>query len=114
MRNRVILIAVVSLLVLAADQGTKLWARDSLRGNAGITVVRGYFDLEYHENRGMAFGLGRNLPAARYLLIGLGIAVLWFVWRVVRRVESRRKTADIAFALVAGGALGNIIDRLYL
>lgn len=114
MRNRAILIGVVSLLVLAADQSTKLWARHSLQGNAGITLVRGYFDLEYHENPGMAFGLGRNLPAARYLLIGLGIAVLWFVWRVVRRVESRRKAADIAFALVAGGAVGNIIDRLYL
>ena len=114
MKNRVILMLVVGLLSLALDQGTKHWAKSSLRQKPAVTVLKGYLALEYHENAGMAFGLGRNLPGARFVLTGLGIAVLFFVWRMVRQVQKRRTLADVAFGLVAGGAIGNIVDRIII
>lgn len=112
MNRRRIVITVVAALTLALDLGTKLWAQAKLRGQDPLVLLPRYLQLEYHENAGMAFGLGRNLPGARAVLIGTGVLVLFLVWRVVRQVQRRRGLADVAFALVVGGAVGNIVDRL--
>ena len=114
MNKRLFLIGLVGLTVLITDQATKFWARKRLLGQPGMSVVSNYLRLDYYENKGMAFSLGQNLPAGRFVLIAVGIIVLVFVWRVVRQVERRQRIADIAFALVAGGAIGNIIDRIWL
>jgi signal peptidase II len=106
--------AVVTLLALVADQLTKQAARTYLKGQPTIDVIDGYLALEYHENAGMAFGIGRDWPGGRYILIGIGVLALVFVWRLVRQVERRQLAADIAFGLVAGGAVGNLIDRFTL
>jgi len=132
-RRRFLLIAVLTVITLVADQGAKYWARQNLCAEAcpekltsiawakpcckrtpAITLVSGYLDLEYHENPGSAFGLLRNVPGARYILIGIGILALVLVWTMVRKVQRGQKVADIAFALVAGGAIGNLLDRIYL
>jgi len=73
-----------------------------------------YLELEYHENPGSAFGLLRSVPGARYILIVVGVIALILVWTMVRRVERWRTVANLAFALVAGGAIGNLLDRIYL
>ena len=113
-KKRLILILLFALLSLGLDQASKIWARTSLRGQAPVRVVDNYLMFEYHENPGMAFGIGRNLPGRRFILVGVGILVLIIVWRIVRQVEKRQRLADIAYGLVAGGAVGNIIDRLWL
>lgn len=114
-RRRVIVIAVAALLALAADQATKWWARSSLKPRrAPIVLVEGYLKLEYHENPGSAFGLLRDVPGARYILIGIGVAALVLVGSMVRKVERHHTWADAGFGLVLGGALGNIADRIYL
>jgi signal peptidase II len=77
-------------------------------------VVDNHLRFEYHENPGMAFSIGRNLPFGRYIFIVIGFVVLFVVWRIVRQIEGRKKLADIAFGLVAGGAIGNMIDRIYI
>jgi signal peptidase II len=114
LKKRLVPIIAVTLLTLAADQASKRWARSSLRGRPAVVVIDGYLDLEYHENPGSAFGLLRNLPGARFILIGIGIVALVVVWRMVSRVQHRRRMGDIAFALVAGGAVGNVVDRVYI
>ena len=113
-RRRVIVIAVTALLALAADQVAKHWARSSLKGRPPIVLIKGYLELEYHENPGAAFGLLRNVPGARYILLGIGIAALVLVGSMVRKVERHHTWADVGFGLVLGGALGNIADRIYL
>jgi signal peptidase II len=113
-KKRIILIIVVTLLTLAADQVTKQMARSSLRNQRPVDVISGYLALEYHENPGMAFGLGRKWKGGRYILIAIGIGALFLVWRLVRQAEQRQKAADIAFGLVAGGAIGNLVDRVYI
>ncbi len=114
MKKRLILILVLFLLSLAADQGSKMWARDTLKGKPSITLIQDYLYLDYHENPGAAFGMLRNVPGARYILIGVGLLALVLVWTMIRKVEKRRTMGDVAFALVAGGAIGNLIDRVYI
>lgn len=114
MRNRILLIVALTGLTLAADQATKWWARGSLKGQPAVQIIPGYLDLEYHENPGSAFGLLRNVPGARYILIGVGVVALVLVWRMVSQVKHRRRMGDVAFALVAGGAMGNVVDRIHI
>ena len=114
MRKRILLIAIILIGSVVADQVTKAWARKELRGNAPVVVVKNYLALEYHENPGVAFGLAGSLPGGRYLFIAIGIAVLFLVWRIVRQHGGKGRWPDLAFALVAGGALGNLIDRVVL
>jgi signal peptidase II len=109
-----LLVGLLTVLTFSADQGTKVWARHQLREAPPLTLIEGYLALEYHENPGMAFGLLRSVPGARYLLIGFGLIALVAVWLMIRRVKHRRTMAYVAFALIAGGALGNLWDRIYL
>jgi len=113
-KNRIIAIAILVVATLAADQLTKVWARSSLKGQPAVEVVPGYLDLEYHENPGSAFGLLRNVPGARFILIGVAVVAIVVVWRMVAQVTHRRRTGDVAFALVVGGALGNVVDRIHI
>jgi len=110
--KRHLTIAVLSLLTLGLDQGTKIWARSELRGTGGLTVISNYLDLRYYENTGMAFSMGRNLPGGRYIFVAVGLLVLFAVWRLVRQVQHRKTAAEVAFAMVVAGALGNLIDRV--
>jgi len=103
---------VLALLVTGCDQGTKRWAERRL-SDSPITLVSGRFELAHHENRGMAFNTERVLPSAVRLpliliagvvLVGI-LSVAWYR----RRHEVSAWTAG--YALVLGGAAGNLIDR---
>lgn len=113
-KKRIATIVILGILVLAADQLTKAWARSALRDKPAISLIDDYLLFKYYENPGVAFSLGRDLPYGRVILIVVGLAVLVLVWRAVRQVERRQKTADVAFALIAGGAIGNIVDRAWI
>jgi signal peptidase II len=112
-KNRIILIVVVAILSIGGDQAAKWWARDNLKDAPMIKIVDGYLDLTYHENKGSAFGLLRNVPGARYILIGVGVFALIFVGAMVRKVERFHTAADLGFGFVIGGAVGNLLDRIY-
>ena len=102
------------VLSLALDQGSKIWARHVLRPiyPAVKTVIPGFFEMRYSENPGSAFGLFRGIPGARYLLFVVGIAALVFVAGYLRKAAPNAWRLAAELGLLAGGALGNIIDRL--
>src|SRR5262245_37001189 len=103
----------IALFLTGCDHATKAIAKSSLRGV--VTVVPGVFDLQYTENHDTAFGLFARggiahhpaLLAAGALAILAAVSIAW--WR-------RRKVAPLleqtGYAMVVGGALGNVIDRL--
>ncbi len=97
----------IVLLVVAADQATKSWALNSLSQGRTIDLVWTLrFNLVF--NSGMAFSQGQG--AGR--IIGLlAIAVATWLWLSLRRASSQ--LAVIGTALLVGGALGNVFDRLF-
>ncbi|MFL6844563.1 MAG: signal peptidase II [Allosphingosinicella sp.] len=112
-RNRKIGLA-VALFVFLLDQAAKWVVRYPLQLEQRQTIeILSFFKLEWLKNSGVSMGL---LPAdsetKRWLLVGLTAAIATFVtfwlWR-----EKRRDDA-VALALVLGGALGNIFDRVRL
>lgn len=101
------LVAGIVVGVVALDQATKAWAVSALRD--GPTSIIGHtLELQLTRNRGSAFSLFTTLTPLLALL-ALGVAIV--LVRAVRRTEDR--LVLVALALVLGGALGNVADRLF-
>lgn len=102
---------VTSAIVLAVDQFTKWLIQQDVPVNTGRPIT-GFFNLVHYENPGAAFSF---LAAAdgwqRWLFTGLALAAsALIVWLLFRH---RGKTLfSLALALILGGALGNVADRL--
>ncbi|MCY3971706.1 MAG: signal peptidase II, partial [Acidobacteria bacterium] len=107
---------VVSAFVLALDQWTKLWIEASLEVHGRSPIVPGFLDLVHVQNTGIAFGLfpaDREL-AGTLLLIALGCAALIVVSLYFRSTSEREPLLLLSLALVLGGAIGNLADRVLL
>ncbi|HWR83104.1 MAG TPA: signal peptidase II [Candidatus Deferrimicrobium sp.] len=98
------------LLTVAVDQLCKLWAVDYLADKTSVEVLGQFVMLTLVFNEGGA--LGTSLGSSTYYLIS-SIAILIFV---LYYIYAHRQTARVAYplAFTAGGAVGNIIDRLRL
>lgn len=113
--NRVVTFAVIALLGAAADLSTKQWVFHS-RGLPGERdpwwLIEGHVGIETAVNIGAVFGVGAGrglLFAALSIVAGFGI-LIWLFW--FRAAHQWWLT--IALALVSGGILGNLYDRLGL
>src|SRR5437764_1551758 len=103
----------VFALSLLLDQLTKVWARASLKPrHDSIVIIDGFFDLRYSENPGSAFGLFRDFAYARFLLLGVGVVALVVILSFLRRVQPGKLRVAAELGLLAGGAVGNIVDRV--
>ena len=104
---------VLLALVLAFDQGSKAWAR-TLPAGVPQPVVSGYMDWELAQNPGAAFSTfvgetGTRIALSLIAAIAIG-AIGWAAYRSKPEQGLRRA----AYAVIAGGALGNLVDRLRL
>ncbi|MFZ0285856.1 MAG: signal peptidase II [Terriglobales bacterium] len=105
---------VIALLVVCLDRVTKLMVAKDISLHDSILVVPGFFRLTHVENRGAAFGLFADSPAqwkiamlVLFSIVAL-IAVLALLWRNSHAMTS----TGIGLALILGGAVGNLWDRL--
>jgi len=97
--------------VVAADQLTKHWAVASLKPVGSIPVIPGLFSLSYVENPGAAWGM---LAGRQVFLIGFSLATLAFLlWRR-RDLFGPLWGGSVTLSLIAGGVVGNLIDRVRL
>jgi len=104
----------IALVVVALDQITKALAVYYLSAFSKITVIPGLADLILVYNRGAAFGSLASWPHAHWLLIILtGVALGVAAWIVLGKAGAQR-TVQNCVGLIAGGALGNLMDRLRL
>jgi signal peptidase II len=108
--------AIIVFILLAAcygDFSSKQWAKKHIKGKHEITLLRGFVELGFTENRGMVFGLFNNNREAKNFLTGLTLvrALIFFavmVFIVVQRDKSIFYL--VPFMLIWCGALGNLID----
>ncbi|MBI4877952.1 MAG: signal peptidase II [Acidobacteria bacterium] len=117
MRSRVIAFGIAALVALA-DRATKLLVENALPRWDSYVVIPGVFNLVHSQNRGAAFGfLAESASEWRaFVLVGLSLVVTGFVfsllWQATRPASQSGWTLRIALALIIGGALGNLYDRL--
>ena len=101
------LAVLIAAAVIVADQLTKWWAVSRLPGDP-IILIPDFLALRYYANPGAAFGM---LPGAGSIIALVAIAAGILILIVVRRLEGRLET--VAMGLVLGGAIGNLIDRIF-
>lgn len=95
------------LAVFLLDRASKAWALRALYGRSVQALP--YVRLTYAENTGVAFGMFRDSNAF-FLLLSCALVAGLLFWR--RRLEANGFAAAAGVALVLGGALGNIYDRI--
>lgn len=108
----------IALLVVIVDQVTKAWA-EAVLSNGDIIVVTSWFRFQLAYNTGAAFSLlydaggwQRWLFSGLALLVSVGIGV--WIARLIRAALPGRGLELLALALILGGALGNLYDRIVL
>jgi len=111
-RRKYVIFGVLGALSLILDQWTKVLAREKLRGHEVVTVVKGFFNLRYSENTGVAFGMFQTLPGGRILLTLVAVVAFVLVLHYLRKTDAKHTRMHAALGLVGGGAIGNLIDRI--
>ncbi len=97
------------MAVLLADQGAKAAVRMLMYQGESIPVLPSVFHLTYIMNPGAAFGI---LPNQNVLFITTAVLLITGALVGYRKLPPGRNILRIGLALVLGGALGNLLDRL--
>jgi signal peptidase II len=101
----------VSLAVMVLDQWTKWLIEVHLPHHTTQPVIAGLFNLTHVRNPGVAFGLFAS-DGGGWMLTALGLGALVAVGLYFWFTPSRDRVLLVALALVVGGAVGNLIDRV--
>jgi len=101
-----------ALLVVVADQLSKLWIRSYAQGQTIFQV--GFFRIIHIQNTGAAFGLfqGQTFALAIISLVGVAVLLLYALLFYRRSPLLGNMLSRIAIGLILGGVIGNLIDRL--
>ncbi len=98
----------IVLAVVAADQITKMWAVESLTNQPSLRVLGDFLRFTLVYNQGGA--MGTQLGSSTYYLV-MALLVLPFLLLFIYRNRDHRVIA-LPLSFIAGGALGNLIDRI--
>ena len=105
---RVVIFIAILACTAGFDQGTKDWARANVT-SAPQPVIEGFWDWELAFNDGAAFSSFRGSQIVLSLVAGLALVVLGVT---AARTRADQHLKRIALAVIAGGAIGNLIDRI--
>ncbi|MBL0058624.1 MAG: signal peptidase II [Elusimicrobia bacterium] len=98
----------VLLGILLLDQASKILVEKLLPLGQSVTLLP-FFALTHVQNTGAAFGL---FPQSNGVFVGLTLAILGLLLKMHRELAAQGILARLGLALVWGGALGNLGDRL--
>jgi signal peptidase II len=109
----------VAAAIAVADRLTKLWIQASVKPYEVIPVIPDVFNIVYARNRGAAFGLlsDASETVRVVVLVGFSLCILgfvcWMLWQATQPGALAHWTNRLALALVLGGAVGNLYDRIF-
>jgi len=107
------LLFLIALLVVAADQLSKVWIRSNLLVGQSLFEA-GFFRIIHVNNTGAAFGLfqGQSFLLTIVALVGITVLLVYVlvIYRKFPLLDNRLGRSTLG--LVLGGAVGNLIDRL--
>ncbi|MHB8772015.1 MAG: signal peptidase II [Syntrophales bacterium] len=113
LRKNILLVTIAGAVVLL-DQLTKAWIMAALRVHEGFSVVDGLFNIVHVRNPGAAFGfLAGASPVFRSVFfIAVTAVALFVIAQYLRTARVEERSLVSALALIVGGAVGNLVDRV--
>ncbi len=109
--SKVAITAIAVTVVLALDIITKQWIVNTMPLYSQKSVWGDFFRLTYTHNRGAAFGIDIGEHSRIFFLV-LSVIALCVLFVIYRSTPAWDRLRVLALSLVAGGALGNILDRI--
>ena len=102
-----IIITILSILFILLDQVSKYIVINYL--NKNIEIIKNFFYLIYTKNEGAAFSI---LTGKRLFFILITLLVLGMIINYIIKNKISNKIEVIAFSMIIGGSIGNLIDRI--
>lgn len=104
----------ISALVIVLDQIAKYWAVTKLPFHQAVNVVP-YFDWYLTYNKGAAFSFLADAGGwQRWFFTATAIIISAVIFFWIKKLEADDRLTAISLCLILGGAIGNLIDRIYL
>ncbi|MDO4304842.1 MAG: signal peptidase II [Bacillota bacterium] len=111
---KILLLDLIFLIFLIfIDQFTKYIAVLKLKNQPAFNIINGVLEFNYLENRGAAFGMLQN---QKIFFVFVAVIFLGVIIYVLAKVPEDKKynRLHVLLVMIAGGAIGNLIDRLRL
>ncbi len=107
---------IIAGLVLVVDQLSKFVIYHWLPLYDEITVIPGFFSIVHYQNPGGAFGIFADTQHAfrHIFFMGVSVLALGLVFYFYRSTPRTHRFLSTGFALIFGGAVGNMVDRFRL
>ena len=102
----------VSAILVLADQISKTVVRNTMSLYESIPIIPEFFHLTYVTNDGMAFGI--NFPFGIYVFSAISIIFTGFLFWYLWSIKDDEIVVRTGVALILAGAIGNLIDRIFL
>ena len=102
-------VIIISIIFFIIDQIAKILVIKYIDINNSIELLKNFFYLTYTHNEGAAFSI---LTGQRILLILIATIILIILFNYIRKNKVKEKIDILAFSLIIGGSLGNLIDRI--
>lgn len=101
---------IIIILGFILDRITKYCSLSYLKEKDSIIIIKNYFDFQYLENRGAAWGIFQNklLLLSVITILVLTAMILYIIFK-----KPKSKLLRISLSLIISGALGNLYDRIY-
>ena len=106
----IIYISMIVILPILA-QCIRTVIESSVKPQGFVSVIPGLFSLTYSENRGVAFGLFQD--GTVFFAVTTSIVIILFLIILIKNYK-KSKLFSVAAALIIGGGLGNLIERVFL
>ncbi len=103
---------VLAALTVVLDQWTKYIANTNLRLHEPLEISAS-FNLTLAYNKGAAFSFLHDAPWGRWFFIVLTLVAVVFLLRWLLKLPPTQRWLGVALSLILGGAVGNLIDRLW-
>ncbi len=110
--GRIAVFLAIFALTTGFDQGSKEWARGSLELGVREPVIAGHWDWQLAMNKGAAFSSFGTGVATQVILSVLAMLALIGIGIMAARTRPEQRLQLFALAMIGGGALGNLIDRM--
>lgn len=104
-----ILVGIVLVVSIVSDQLTKLWAINVLKDGSSIKIIGDFLRFTYAENRGAAFSILQNQRTFFIITTTIMLIVLAYIYFKTKNIT---KISKLSIGMIAGGAIGNFIDRV--
>ena len=115
-KTRITIISLFAVLLVLADQISKIWVKTNMTIGESISVFGAWFQILFVENPGMAFGMAFGGDIGKYLLTGLRLVLFVIMLLWIRKLTKKEETPMgvlIGLTAIMIGALGNIIDCMF-